>query len=782
MKTTNVVQDAVELEDVSADAQEMTIDAGSSVFLMDALGKLYSSPARAVLREYLANAIDAHVEAGGKRPPVEISLPSRDNDNVLSIRDYGNGMSEEGFTQILSRYGASTKRNSNKLTGGFGLGAKAGFAVGNEFFMTSYQKGKMLKVRIYKVSGGKGYVEVIDRAATTEPDGMLVEVTIPAGNVQEISRASLIDANFFEAYTSEEIQVSGREITDRYYNTVERFTIDIDEFSLLNTEKFRALEHGGNIVGWVSTAPSRTPIRVIIGRVSYEIKWDSAENKYAAENSYSTKFNSALRELNKLERQVVLNIPIGSVELPSSREEITYSERSLRTIQAVSETVKRLISEHFKQEVHKKETGYEALLEILNLRNASFWDADSLTWQGKVPPLKGETWRGFPAMKSDMLYFSRNPNDRPALSVELVRALTRSTVRDWSLSDTTLHFTMKTSTQEEFALASKKVRTSIADYHHSLRDKGSDYRNISITVVPPNDEESFWFECGTQLTLEQMLEETKAYRSAKRKKVQQALVKSGNVTTITPSHTKAREAIWLDLSAKGGHWPLAANVDEEVELLTDATNFYYLSRAEVKDVSTLLYEFTPLRQNGVSRFHSGHAPLMSAIQKILGDDTKIVFLPANRNMAEFLETFPHIPSLVDALRAKLIQEWDEVESGLKKTDTFLQSLFWESDNTIVVSLINNFVSVLTDSEKASLNSDLLEILDYMPYKGRGSGNTISVLFSVLVGKRERRDVIDWMQLKLNKVKLRYPLLTMTNPFGSDWTLIKPHMLAYVKGC
>ena len=208
MKTTNVVQEAVGYEGVSDDALEMSIDEGSSVFLMDALGKLYSQPARAALREYLANGIDAHVEAGGKRPAIEVTLPSSEK-RVLSIRDYGNGMSEDNFSNILRRYGASTKRHSNKLTGGFGLGAKAGFALTDAFHMTSYQNGKRIKVRIFKIAGGKGFIEVIERSTTSEADGMLVEVDVPAGNVEELSYDKLVTDKFFAAYHDTEIIVTG---------------------------------------------------------------------------------------------------------------------------------------------------------------------------------------------------------------------------------------------------------------------------------------------------------------------------------------------------------------------------------------------------------------------------------------------------------------------------------------------------------------------------------------------------------------------------------------------
>jgi HSP90 family molecular chaperone len=168
MRTTNIVQKSQSDREVGTSAIAMTIDEASSVFLMDALGKLYSRPAQAVLREYLSNAIDAHKAKGGKLPAIQITLPEGNTRNpsgssMLIIRDFGKGMNEEEFGSILSRYGASTKRDSNAMIGGFGLGAKSGFAVSDEFFMTSYQQGRGLRVRIFKDALNQGYIDVIDR-------------------------------------------------------------------------------------------------------------------------------------------------------------------------------------------------------------------------------------------------------------------------------------------------------------------------------------------------------------------------------------------------------------------------------------------------------------------------------------------------------------------------------------------------------------------------------------------------------------------------------------------
>jgi sensor histidine kinase regulating citrate/malate metabolism len=93
----------------------MSFDENSVAHLMSVLTDLYSDPELAVIREYSTNALDSHIAAGVDRP-IEITLP-----NGLSpffkIRDYGTGMDASDIETIYSKYGASTKRESDTQVG-----------------------------------------------------------------------------------------------------------------------------------------------------------------------------------------------------------------------------------------------------------------------------------------------------------------------------------------------------------------------------------------------------------------------------------------------------------------------------------------------------------------------------------------------------------------------------------------------------------------------------------------------------------------------------------------
>ena len=84
----------------------------------------YSDPVGSIVREIASNAYDAHIEANvDKDIKVEI-IDENDllgTSSVLSIRDYGEGMSPDIIKNIYSKFGKSTKRDRNDAIGAFGL-------------------------------------------------------------------------------------------------------------------------------------------------------------------------------------------------------------------------------------------------------------------------------------------------------------------------------------------------------------------------------------------------------------------------------------------------------------------------------------------------------------------------------------------------------------------------------------------------------------------------------------------------------------------------------------
>ena len=113
------------------DSVNCTIDAEDMRYVASLLRNNYSNTQLAVVREVSANALDANAEANASRP-IEIKVPTSMNP-TFAVRDFGGGLSEEDVFGLYSKYGKSTKRESNNYIGAFGIGKFAPLSYGDNF-------------------------------------------------------------------------------------------------------------------------------------------------------------------------------------------------------------------------------------------------------------------------------------------------------------------------------------------------------------------------------------------------------------------------------------------------------------------------------------------------------------------------------------------------------------------------------------------------------------------------------------------------------------------------
>ncbi len=158
---------------------------------------IYTDKILAVVREWTCNAIDEHVKHKINLP-VEIGV----RDQRFFVRDFANGLDDNGIRNVFGKYFRSTKSNSDEPIGGFGVGAKAGHCYNDTFYVTSFHKG--LKTVYACVLGGDetgasiGQVLEMSQEPTTET-GLLVQIEVKsfdAGKFLEYSErmATLINS------------------------------------------------------------------------------------------------------------------------------------------------------------------------------------------------------------------------------------------------------------------------------------------------------------------------------------------------------------------------------------------------------------------------------------------------------------------------------------------------------------------------------------------------------------------------------------------------------------
>lgn len=153
------------------------IDSNATPMVMEMLAKLYSEPLSAAIREYVSNAVDANVEAGVTKP-VQLTLPERDNDGTLKVQDYGKGLDYLGIVSVFANFGTSTKRDSDNLIGGFGIGSKSGLAVSNAINVVSVCNGYLNEFVLERTSEGIFTRFIRENEETTQDSGTCVTVEV----------------------------------------------------------------------------------------------------------------------------------------------------------------------------------------------------------------------------------------------------------------------------------------------------------------------------------------------------------------------------------------------------------------------------------------------------------------------------------------------------------------------------------------------------------------------------------------------------------------------------
>ena len=164
--------------------QEAKLNPQMSKLFMDILSKIYVNPGIACLREYTANAVDAH-RAKGINRPVEVFVPSIE-DPIFRIKDYGIGLNLLEILGIYGHFGASTKNTSDEFIGGFGIGSKSGLAISDCVEVISVKDG-ILNHFVLKRENMEIFTEFLRRNedAGDTPSGTTVRISVNESYLQE---------------------------------------------------------------------------------------------------------------------------------------------------------------------------------------------------------------------------------------------------------------------------------------------------------------------------------------------------------------------------------------------------------------------------------------------------------------------------------------------------------------------------------------------------------------------------------------------------------------------
>jgi len=169
----NILQDGQ-----SQDSIGMSLDLDSAQVLMQMLSKnLYSDSIGSTIRECASNALDSHRRAGQTKPIV-VSFKAGESQNMeFSVEDFGIGLDADDVKNIISKYGKSTKRNSNTELGMMGLGFKAPLAYSSSFYFVCRKDGMERKYMMYE-GEDTNTIDLLYEKKTKEANGVKVIVPV----------------------------------------------------------------------------------------------------------------------------------------------------------------------------------------------------------------------------------------------------------------------------------------------------------------------------------------------------------------------------------------------------------------------------------------------------------------------------------------------------------------------------------------------------------------------------------------------------------------------------
>lgn len=291
--------------------EEIEFSIGDPRWVMRTQADLYSNRELAVAREYSTNARDAMIEAGKADQPIEVTLPSMMNP-YFRVRDFGDGMSRNRMANIYTKFGTSTKRDSNEFNGVLGYGSKSALAYTETFTVTSVHEGIKRVAVIVRKPDWSIVMKIVSETPTTEASG--TEIVVPVHNHEAFSH---IARDFYKFWMQGTVLVDGA---------------------------FPKQEVGDKITDGLYYSAHWSESYVVMGNVPYRIA-----------NPAALFHNARMRSIN-----FVAYVDNGDVEFTPSREDLKYTQHTKDTLQNVILDFENQILDAARADIDSATTHFDA--------------------------------------------------------------------------------------------------------------------------------------------------------------------------------------------------------------------------------------------------------------------------------------------------------------------------------------------------------------------------------------------------------------------------------------
>ena len=451
---------------IESETRDFGIDAedaqGLTILLRDTL---YEDKILAPIREYITNAFDANEDKYPsivfKRPTaIKIQLPTSDSPQ-FSVRDYGFGLTEDEIFNIFTRYGKSTKRDSNSVTGCFGIGSKSYAAYtdkativsrtthgNNEIDAATYvmyldenQQAKIKHVRTdnYKCDG------TLDGNT-----GLEITWGIKLDDIQTVKEKFL---SLYHAWDPNKYKAEVFEILDNKKSKVNiderEYTINTNHYLIEKNSKRKNGERYDYKLGRYVVNDSA----VIMGPIQYPLKTETIKNSLSEKEI-------AFLGISGL----TIKLDLGAVGVTGSREGLSYNALTISAISSKINVCLKHYEEDLKKGLSECKTWFEAYTKAQSIRNnipnelreqIEFkWNGMDLDWTLRIPYEMPND--DVSQINADLIEFSLTKNKNNEVRIQ------KQEVTSFSIQDTTVLFTCDV-TKTTKHTAARKVKHKIME-------------------------------------------------------------------------------------------------------------------------------------------------------------------------------------------------------------------------------------------------------------------------------------------------------------------------------
>jgi Histidine kinase-, DNA gyrase B-, and HSP90-like ATPase len=304
--------------------------------------KLYKNKIQVLVQEYISNARDAMREADAQGQ-IEITSPTTFNP-VFKVRDYGLGISPDRMSNVFVKYASSTKRDDNKQTGGFGIGAKSAWSYTDSFTIVTYIDGVQRNYVAHIGTNNHGRLDYLGECETDQVNGTEIQVPVNPKDVSEFRKAILRTTHLWSESETPKIHgVSPNDFRERVTGTM------YDNLEVTDYAK---------VPDFILGRYNEASVLLSVDGIPYPINQDLAGRIEALK---------ALRSLVK--GVMIIHLNTGDINIAANREDIENTQSNIDALTTIARKLHKTVDSVIKSEFNTAKNTFQHLAVYMSLKD-----------------------------------------------------------------------------------------------------------------------------------------------------------------------------------------------------------------------------------------------------------------------------------------------------------------------------------------------------------------------------------------------------------------------------